>query len=109
MAKLKAKGQRGSWFAEVQGESLACVHQHWLTGTWYHDPNMRDGVPPWPEFIAAIRRERRVILTKDAVLGADETIGFERQGYIAVFGVDEITTDGRDLRFRLVERLQELE
>ena len=109
MAKLRAKGQRGSRFAEVRGESLPCVHRHWLAGTQYHDPNMRAGVPPWPDFIAAIHQKRRVILTRDAVHGTGETIGFERQGYIAVFGVTDITTEGRDLRFRLVQRLHDLE
>jgi hypothetical protein len=38
MRRAKAKGHRGSWFAEVDGELLPCVHQHWRRGFYYDDP-----------------------------------------------------------------------
>lgn len=109
MAKLKAKGQRGSWFAEVEGQRLPCVHQHWCKNGRYHDPNVQPGIPPWPEFIDAITRERRVILTRDVAHGSGENIGFTRNGYIAIFAVDDVALDGRNLTFRFTQRLDDLE
>jgi hypothetical protein len=36
-AKIKAKGTRGSWYADVGSERLPCIHTHWLKGTVYDD------------------------------------------------------------------------
>lgn len=37
----RAKGQRGSWFATVEGKVLPCVHKHWVKGLSHHDPFAR--------------------------------------------------------------------
>jgi len=103
----KAEGQRGSWFAVVNGESLPCVHEHWYRKGSYHDPNAyRENPAKWDGLISALRSTKRAILTKDNVV--DELKSFERIGYIAVFEIDEISLDGFDLRFRFVKRLANL-
>jgi len=51
MRHLKATGQRGSWFAEVGGEQLPCVHQYWSRSGKYDDPYVSENTPPWPEFL----------------------------------------------------------
>ena len=107
MSKTKAVGRRGSWFAEVNGESLPCVHEYWVRqGCYYHDPNAVPGERKWDELIAAIQTKKRVILTKDKVYDGGNR--FERSGYVAVFEVDDLEIDGRNLRFRLTRRLVEL-
>jgi hypothetical protein len=105
--KYKAEGQRGSWFANVNGETLPCVHKHWLKKDLYHDPNAyRQNSKKWDDLIAAIRDKKRVILTDDNV--KDELQSFERTGYIAVFEIDDVSLDGFDLRFRFTKRTANL-
>lgn len=106
LPRYRAKGERGSWFALVNGERLPCVHQHWLTKLHYHDPHY---VPErqWIEFVAAIKNVGKVILTTDRV--HPDGRGFDRTGYVAVFRVSDVSVSGPDLEFDLVERLAELE
>lgn len=106
-SKTKARGQRGSWFAEVNGESLPCVHAYWFKNGWYDDPHARPGEQQWEELFAAIREKKRVVLTTYRVI--DGGIGFERAGYVAVYAVDNISVDGSRLRFQFTESLIELE
>jgi hypothetical protein len=112
MSRIEAKGSRGSWFATLpDGTALPCVHRHWRKGMEYDDPFTVPGDPVWDEFIAAIDRERRVILTDDEVLAeaTEQTPpDFRRSGYIAVFAVEDVRVEGRHLRFRFAKRLQEL-
>jgi hypothetical protein len=99
--KKKALGERGSWFATVDGERLPCVHQHWITGTRHCDPHVRtDG--KWPNFIEAIEAGKKVIVTKDDVTT------WTRTGYVAVFRVENVVVDETGLCFDLAERLDEL-
>lgn len=109
--KRKAIGQRGSWFAEVDEESLPCVHDFWVKrtpeGLFYIDPNYEQDIPKWRQFIDAIQEKKRVILTNDTVI--DGGLGSERKGYIAVFGIEDIVIEGQTLKFRFVERLIDLD
>jgi hypothetical protein len=109
MAK-KAVGERGSWFARVDGERLPCVHEQWWkkeVGQLYHDQLVRPGERQCEEFVAAIRAQRRVVLTRSKHRhGADQAA--ERDGYIAVFEVDDIEFDDDGLRFRFTKRIDEL-
>ena len=99
--KIKASGARGSWFAKVDGESLPCVHQHWISGSKHCDPEVAsDG--KWPEFIEAIQTGKKVIVTKDDITT------WQRTGYVAVFRVDNVVVDDAGLRFDLVERVCDL-
>ncbi|WP_143062066.1 hypothetical protein [Faunimonas pinastri] len=106
MQKIKATGQRGSWFARADGEKLPCVHKHWWRGGRYHDPFARPGEKKWDELIDAIRTGKRVILTDDDV-SADSS-EFRRKGYIAVFAVSDVHVDETGLHFSMDARLKEL-
>jgi len=112
MSKVEAKGSRGSWFATLpDGTSLPCVHRHWRKGMEYDDPFAIAGDAVWDEFIDAIARVKRVILTDDEVLAPttdQRPPSFRRKGYIAVFAVEDVRLEGRHLRFRFTDRLQEL-
>ncbi|WP_353227045.1 hypothetical protein [Novosphingobium sp.] len=110
--KKKAFGERGSWFATVDGERLPCVHFHWIKGLHHCDPGYIDGVAPWPKFVDAIRQMRKVIVTKDKPIREQDGksgLQFERIGYIAVFSVDNIQTDEEGLKFELKDRLYDLQ
>jgi hypothetical protein len=109
MQKYKATGKRGSWFATVNGESLPCVHSRWSQKGQYHDPNAKPGTPKWDEYFAAIKAGGRVILTRSNIADKAIGFGFERAEYVAVFKVDNVEISGSDLRFRLRDRLAELE
>jgi hypothetical protein len=104
--KTKAVGHRGSWFAEVDGELLPCVHKHWWRGRSYHDPNARPGDVKWNELIEAIRDKGRVVLTDDRV--SDDETAFERSGYIAVYEVANLQVEGSHLKFDFVRRIANL-
>lgn len=109
--RLKAVGERGSWFAKVDGERLPCVHQHWVTGTRHSDPQYQEDDPQWIELRDAIAAGKKVILTKDEVrdvLGKKNRRAFDRIGYIAIFEVDKVKADEAGLHFDLSKRLHEL-
>lgn len=111
MSKRKAIGERGSWFATVDGERLPCVHRYWVTGKLHSDPGYLEGEGKWPEFVDAIREKMKVILTKDEPIGAPDKksgVVFKRTGYIAVFSVADVCTNEHGLHFKLLERLYDL-
>lgn len=112
MSKTDAKGRRGSRFAALpDGTQLPCVHRYWMKRGEYEARFVIHGDPAWEEFIAAIRRDRRVILTDDEVLvEATETQppSFRRKKYVAVFAVEDVRVEGDCLRFRFTQRLQDL-
>jgi hypothetical protein len=111
MDKRRAIGFRGSWFAEVDGEILPCVHQHWwAAGGRYDDPGLQPGAPKSDELAIAILAKKRVILTTDVASVDDEgnVVGFQRTGYVAVYSVAGIEFDKAGLRFKFVKRLFEL-
>jgi hypothetical protein len=109
MLKYTAAGKRGSWFAIVNGESLPCVHSRWTQRGEYHDPNAKPGTPKWDEHFAAIKDGGRVILTRSIIATEALGFGFERAEYVAVFGVDNAEISDNGLRFRLRDRLMDLE
>ena len=71
----------------------------------YHDPGAVPGERQWDEFIDAIVTMKRVVLTKGS-MNADGTI--PRDGYVAVFTVDEVTVTGGELTFKFLKRLVDL-
>lgn len=109
MAKSKATGHHGSWFALVDGEKLPCVHKHWWAGQRYNDSQVRPGSPKSDELVAAILEKKRVVLTSDDPYAADRGTGFIRTGYIAEYAVDDVEFDSAGLRFRFVARLKDLQ
>jgi hypothetical protein len=111
MARRKAVGERGSWFATVGDERLPCVHAHWVKGTRHSDPGFLEGEGQWPALTSAIRDGKRVILTKDEPLdapGKKSGVAFNRTGYIAVFEIDNVETNDAGLHFDLVRRVEDL-
>ncbi|MGB9151690.1 MAG: hypothetical protein WCD70_01215 [Alphaproteobacteria bacterium] len=101
---IQAKGQRGSWFANADGENLPCVHKHWWKGkAAYYDPGIKIGEQDC--FVNAIQEGKRVILTDDNVLNDG---GFERTKYIAVYDVDNFRVDETGLYFDFKKRIKEL-
>ena len=106
MAKSKAHGQRGSWFAKAEGETLPCVHAHWWKGQRYHDIHARPGDSRFAELLQGIKATGRVVLTTDAA--SDDARHFKRTGYIAVYAVEDVSLDDEGLRFRFTHRLIDL-
>lgn len=100
--RRKARGRRGSWFAHVDGERYPCVHERFLTGLHYLDP--AQGVPLPTEYVQAIAKGT-VILTRSREEKAGE---YKRNGYIALYRIDEIEFEKGQLSFRLAERLNDL-
>lgn len=112
MPKAKAIGERGSWFAKVNGERIPCVHLHWVQRLRHVDPGYIEGESPWPEFVQAIRDCGKVILTKDDAIAAPEKksgFSFNRTGYIAVYSVANIEANEQGLSFDLTGRLCDLQ
>jgi hypothetical protein len=105
MEKRKAYGHRGSWFAEVDGESLPCVHRYWWRGGRYHDPNFQRG-GQWDDLLEGLRSKGRAILTDDET--PDGGGSFRRLSYIAVYSIDDVEVRDDGLHFRFVERLENL-
>jgi hypothetical protein len=105
--KAKAIGERGSWFASVDGERLPCVHHYWIKGTHHCAPRVSQNSKKDVELVRAIRANHKVIVTTDRVI--DEGLGFERTGYVAVFAVENVNWKGGELSFDLKERLVDLQ
>lgn len=103
----KPFGQRGSWFANWNGENLPCVHKHWTKGIWPHhnDPGVTDDVK-WIPFIESIKNGERVILTDDHVTDDGQLSG-SRKGYIALWRVANVERRGNELHFDFVEKLKD--
>ena len=102
---LKAIGRRGDWFARIDGEDVPCVWDWWRTGFHYFDPEAKPGTGKWVKYIDAIRRGKKVALT-----GKKEKNGkWERDGYIALYQVNNIVTTDHTLEFDLALKFAELE
>jgi hypothetical protein len=108
--KKKAVGTIGSWFADVDGERLPCVHEYWYCPPDYSDPEANPGHPRFEEIVDEIRSKGRVIMQKDKppYKNSDNKTILLRDGYIAVFAVDAIEFDKNGLRFRVTKRLFDL-
>jgi hypothetical protein len=57
--RRKAVGHRGSWFADIDGESFPCVHEYWVRRIdgkrMYVDPYCDPEAGKWPRFLTALR------------------------------------------------------
>lgn len=106
MVVRTARGERGSWFATVNGERLPCVHKYWLKDGRYRALRAPLNDPKHIDLVTAIRAGRKVILTKDKVQG--DGLAFERDGYISVWRVDDIVWENDTLEFRFVEKVDDL-
>jgi hypothetical protein len=99
---LKATGQQGSWFTEVEGfGSIPVIHNHWFdfkTMTYHHpntdfdlDSKARAKIPA---YITALRTGRYVATAIDKL---EDQNGFKvprgRKGYVAVWQYDAFVED----------------
>lgn len=102
----KARGERGSWFATVEGVRLPCVHKHWVTGFHHRAKRAWMTDPKHIELVEAIQSTGKVILTKDKVIGDGEA--FERDGYIAMYRIANLQWENDELEFDLIDKLATL-
>ncbi|WP_157075055.1 hypothetical protein [Erythrobacter sp. AP23] len=109
----KAKGNQGSWFAEVEaprhpevdGKSLPCIWDYWVHGgTKYVDPGYAAGNSKAQKVVEALRRDGFAVMRKR---GKDEGKAWRSAGYIAVFEVANVEFD-EALTFDIVRRVCEL-
>ena len=102
---LSAKGNRGSWFAVVDGERLPCIHEYWLSSDGqYEDPGCMPGAGRWPKFIEAIESSRRVIVTRSRKTDSPDRksgVSLARTAYLFVADVEQVEADEQSLRFKL--------
>jgi hypothetical protein len=78
MQTLKARGQRGSWFARVGDDDIPCAWLQWRTGNHYLDPLAKTEGGKWPKYIEALRRDLKVVLTDKR---EDDDGNWHRDGY----------------------------
>lgn len=124
MKRLKARGRRGSWFAEVEGEQIPCAGMHRMKGLLFNNPEFFPGDKRRDELVDALRSGRRVILAEYDVTGikapkftlSDEGGALlpggpirERKLYRCIYEIDDVEFDERGLRFRCTTRIAELE
>ena len=73
----------------------------------YLDPHCEPDDPvKWIPFIAALKDKKRAILTHDDV--AADGNSYVRQGYIALFRIDDVVAEEGNLRFNFIERIANL-
>lgn len=107
LPSFKATGAQRSWFAEVKGERLPCVHKQWRQGFQYRDSTVRSNDPQWREFFASIADGKQVIETSSAMPeGVDGP--WKRDGYVGLFRVENVTFDGTTFEFAYAERIANL-
>ena len=104
----KAHGVIRSWYATVEGESLPCVHEHWwIKGDMlrrYHDIPLRPSAHN-DEFVAQIRKSKKVILTGSKPFSPLNPLPLERAGYIAIWTVEDVEFDENGLRFKFADKV----
>src|SRR5690348_15743169 len=103
---FKAIGERGSWFAVVDGRRIPCAHKYWWKGrSHYLDPGAKPGERQWDEYIEALRQGKEAILTNDDLLPNGT---FKRTGYIALFEIDDIRITNEGLEFGFKKKITSL-
>jgi hypothetical protein len=101
---FKAKGMRGSWYAEVDGVLYPCVHKHWWIHKHgiYHDPYIPRNTerPEYrAKYLEILHAMKRVVLADSGKPPA-----FVRKSYIGLFEIDDIDTSN-GLTFRITKRV----
>lgn len=106
MNRLKAVGERGSWYATVQGERLPCVHQaNMHPDGMYRARKVSDA--SHDQLLAAIKSAGKVIVRKSVRQSDSES--WVAKGYVAVFEVADPEIVNDEFRFRFVRRIAELQ
>jgi hypothetical protein len=101
---VKITGARGAWFAEVDGERLAVIHDTWWEGKdAYRDPmeNVDVATKRYTDYVAKLRETDRVVVQRDKPNGS-----LEREGYVGVFSFkDLLVHPGGPIEMRLTARV----
>jgi hypothetical protein len=105
MQTLKARGQRGSWFARIGDDDVPCAWLQWRTGNHYLDPLVKADEGRWPKYIEALKRDLNVALT-DKREGKDGN--WLRDGYIGLFEIANVNVSERGLEFYFIRRIANL-
>ncbi|MGC1696366.1 MAG: hypothetical protein WA743_13990 [Pseudolabrys sp.] len=105
MQTLKARGQRGSWFARIGDEDIPCAWLQWRTGNHYFDPAVKPTEGKWPKYIEALKQGLKVALTDKR---EDEEGDWHRDGYIGLFEIANVVVSDHGLEFDFVQRLAHL-
>jgi hypothetical protein len=120
--KLKPRGSRGSWEAEVtwptgEIEMLPVGHEHWMQhdkssrSYIYFDPYMKlNGTESTKSrrFITQLQHIKRLIIQKDKVIdrGDGQAPGFERLGYQCIYKIDNVEVlDGSGIKCICLSRI----
>ncbi|MBL9065398.1 MAG: hypothetical protein JNN10_03795 [Sphingopyxis sp.] len=100
----KAKGIRGTWYAEVNGEKLPCIHDKNMKDGEYRAPNADDD--RHRKLLNDIVRTGRVVMRKS--VREDDSQPWTAIGYVAVWSVADAKIENGMLTFRFVDRLIDL-
>jgi hypothetical protein len=100
MARPKAFGTRGSWFAEVLGVELPCVSDHWLRQGRYLDPGAKPGDKRWQKYYRAIANGKVILTYTEPTTDGR----LARKGYVGVYIVDNVRLSSDGLQFDLKDR-----
>ena len=105
MASVRIRGERGSWYADVEGERLPCVHdKNMKPGGWYRAP--ADADPSHLALLEAIRSCGRVVVRKSERISDDAA--WESKGYIGVFDVADAIIEDGEFQFRFLRRTHDV-
>jgi hypothetical protein len=117
---LKATGQQGRWFAEVDGFGwLPVVHKAYFDfkTLTYHHPDLAGAFRSSgkaPEYLTALRGGRYAIMTDDDIVADPENgevVSVKRKGYIAIWEYDcfvEADEPAFGHTMRMVDRIAHL-
>jgi len=104
LGKIKIKGARGVWTAEVGGKNLAVLHNTlWnkSTGVYWAEIRPQDkGGARLHSLLEALRAFDEVVMQRDV-----STDDFSRDGYIGVFRFTDLDIGEDHLSLRLTERV----
>lgn len=106
MARLKAIGERGTWYATVAGERLPCVHDAQMQpDKTYRATKVTDA--RHDDLLEAIVRSGKLVVRKST--RPNENASWTSNGYVGLFEVADAQIVDDVLTFRFVKRLADLQ
>jgi hypothetical protein len=105
LPKARARGYRGSWYADVNGERLPCVHQKNKDGAVYDAACLDD--KRHRKLLHDIQAAGRVVLRLSE--RESENHPWEAKGYDGVWAVEDVKLENGRFTLRFSQRLIELQ